>query len=645
MKIETDYEHLSQPMRRHIRALLSGSQSVPESIVNQQIRFERRIRDSGLSDKLIHLLAGVQDPQSRANEPFEIFVMGEGKHGKSTFINAVLGDHIAKTGWLPKTWCFNRYIAVESPSAHVKVFVDSHLMEKEDSPELKKMLGRPVGKFRNLEVYQVTHEMADVLIDNEEQLVGNSLGSSRPYHSPIMEIEWSIFAPNAILPGIRLVDTMGINQKLAPSSHLHHLKWQYERADAVIWIVAAEKIGAMELRKEMLEAKRYSKQLILVINKWDQLNESTRIRALKRAELEYGQLVSSVVPMSSLTALYALAGLSPESSDDEKAYAKSFKGVKNEGILKMSGMPLLKEVLSQFIDGRQQLTKNLQTYSALRAKGNEFRLMVNNAIEYAGKNIQLYEELTQKIKDARIESMNQINCDIDKLKNIALDNLRDRANSINYSTRHNARGLLQLDTLKNDLRTLVNNLENSATATYSGVLTWLAEDEHYRDPLFSPTGQVAAKISTKCLNKSTVKIDVGTITWNFQDPVDLIQQIFISINNVLTHIPIIGDYFRDLARKQEREATEQIRSEIKDKLIPQVKEQIESEKVKLIESTQLVAEDLLFDVDEQFALTGGLENHKNTLVKAKEALNGPIIEPLLITLPNKLLRQLNWSKL
>jgi hypothetical protein len=125
----------------------------------------------------------------------------------------------------------------------------------------------------------------------------------------------------------------------------------------------------------------------------------------------------------------------------------------------------------------------------------------------------------------------------------------------------------------------------------------------------------------------------------------LIQQIFITINNVLTHIPIIGDYFRDLARKQEREATEQIRSEIKNKLIPQVKDQIESVKVKLIASTQLVAEDLLFDVDEQFALTGGLENHKNTLVNANKALNGPIIEPLLITLPNKLLRQLNWSKL
>lgn len=78
MIVEPTYQELQHPMRRHIRGLLGHGQQLPPSLLEQERRLEHRIRTSGLTDRLIHLLAGVQDSQTRANEPFEVFVMGEG---------------------------------------------------------------------------------------------------------------------------------------------------------------------------------------------------------------------------------------------------------------------------------------------------------------------------------------------------------------------------------------------------------------------------------------------------------------------------------------------------------------------------------------------------------------------------------------
>jgi tRNA U34 5-carboxymethylaminomethyl modifying GTPase MnmE/TrmE len=645
MLINTTYEHLQQPMKRHMMALLSNGNSFAETLFDQQRRFETRIRESGLKDKLIHLLAGVQDPVARANQPFEIFVMGEGKHGKSTFINAVLGDYIAKTDWLPKTWCFNRYIALENPVDYIKIFVDLSLLESEDCTGLKEKIGDPVATYRNLGVFHVTKKMADNLIDCEEQMVRDSLGSTRPYYSPIMEIEWSISAPNAILPGIRLVDTMGINQNLAPSSHLHHLKWQYERADAVIWIVAAEKIGARELRKEMLEARRYSKQLIMVINKWDQLDESTKLRALKRAQQEYGELVSSIVPMSSLAAVYAVKGLPPQPSEDEKAWAKSNYGVEKEEILSISGLPVLRDNLRQFLDGRQQRTKNLQTYSALRQKGIEFRTMVSQAQNDAQANIQLHYDLNQKIEVAKRETENQIKSEFDQLEKLTLENIKYGIDTLNYENRNRIRSLLKLDSLENDFRLLINNQEALASERYASIITWLASSSRqYNESHFDPTGRVAESISTLCTTKTNVKVEIEKIRWSIPDPNDFLRDVLIGFGNLISNIPTIGEIFREIVREEKRKAAENIKVELRKNIVPQVQPNLRSAKVRLIEATKLVADDLLEDVNIQFEIAGGIESHKNTLNAAKKVLESPIVEPLLISVPVRVLKKLNWRK-
>jgi hypothetical protein len=49
-------------------------------------------------------------------------------------------------------------------------------------------------------------------------------------------------------------------------------------------------------------------------------------------------------------------------------------------------------------------------------------------------------------------------------------------------------------------------------------------------------------------------------------------------------------------------------------------------------------------VNIQFEIAGGIESHKNTLNAAKKVLESPIVEPLLISVPVRVLKKLNWRK-
>ena len=626
-----------------MRALLSHGSRTPKSVIEQERRFEQRIRTSGISDRLAHLLAGVQDAETRAAEPFEIFVMGEGKHGKSTFINAILGKNVAATDFLPKTWCFNRYIAVEHPADEVRLFVDPSLMQEGDARELKKFLGEPAGQCRGLLEYRINRKLADGIARAEECRVAESLGSSKPYFSPVMEKEWAVRAEDALLPGVRLVDTMGINQQLAPASHLHHLKWQYERADAVIWLVTAEKIGARELRKELLEARRYSKQLLLVINKWDQLSEEAKRRAADRSEKDYGGLVSAMVPMSALAAVVARQGLGQEQSDDERQWVRQHQTLSKTEVLELSGIPLIQKHLEQFLDGRQALTRNLQIYAALRQKGYEFRAMSTAAKGDAEANIELFEALQQKAREAKNSTESSISSSASAIKRSALSRVRQGIQAVDYDFRERARGLMQLDVIKNDVRLLAQNEALAGTGRYAGILTWLATHaKQYRESHFDATGRVAESIATLCTTKIDVRVEPSDMAWQVSDPTSLLQRVVIGIGDRLSGLPLIGNWIRDSVIEAKAKATTDIRKTLEQEVVPQVERLLESVREKLIGANRFVGMGLESDITAQFEEAGGSDRHRHTIQTLDLALSGPTVEPLLVLLPVRMMRRLGW---
>ena len=643
--VRVTYETDQATFKRHLRALLTCGNGITPSIVEQEKRLEKCVRRAELSERLAQLLSGLQNAERKADEPFEIFVMGEGKHGKSTFINSILGQNAAATDFLPKTWCFNRYIALENPPDIVRIFVDPRFLDDPGAAQLKQVLGAPSGDFRGLVEFRVTREQAEQIVFTEERQVSDSLGSQKPYFSPIVEMEWVVSSQKALLPGIRLVDTMGINQRLAPASHLHHLKWQYERADAVIWLVTAEKIGARELRKELLEARRYSKRLILVVNKWDQLSDASKQKALDRAKLEYGPLVSAIVPLSALAAVIARQGMSPTPTDDERHWAGKHQTISSADLLTMSGMPLLRQHLEQFLDGRSALTRNLQMYAALRQKGSEFRAMATTARSDAQANLELFDALNIKFSSARTETASKIADSTLNLSRKALRRVRTGIQKVDYDSNQSARGLLQLDAITNDLRMLVQSECLAANSRYADVLSWVASSaEQYRESEFSSTGRVANEILTSCTTKVDFHIELAKSEWTIPDPTNSIQRFLIGVGGLLSGVPLIGGFFKEAVKAAKAKATKEIREALEKDVVPQIEALFEDTKQRLMNANDNRAAALLSDCKKQFERSGGTAKHTRIITGIDSALSRPTIEPLLVALPVRMMRRFNWRK-
>jgi small GTP-binding protein len=217
---------------------------------------------------------------------FHLVVVGEFNHGKSTFVNALLGQNVLPTGVTPTTAAIHHLKYAEKPEATV--------------------------------VYQSGKRETIPFEDTRKFAVGG--GSSAD------EVDYlEVGLPAALLEErILLVDTPGVNDL---SLQRADITYSYiPRADAVLFLLDAGQIlkesERQFLNDKLLKASR--DKIVFVITKWDILNEDERKEALAYARAQLANLVKDpvVFPISAESAL-----------------------TKTEG----SGMPELLEHLTRFL--------------------------------------------------------------------------------------------------------------------------------------------------------------------------------------------------------------------------------------------------------------------------------------------------------
>jgi len=265
-----------------------------------------------IRDDLMNVLTDLVRTENGANHPsllsarsalerlegnrFNLVVLGQFKRGKSTFLNALLGDPLLPTAVVPLTAIVTlmRYGERERIEVH----------------------------FRDGRVREVTRsELADYITESGNP--ENRKGVDRV----------EVFLPAELLrDGLQLVDTPGVGSVFA-----HNTDVAYEflpNADAAVFLVTGDPPISQSEREFLRHARKYVGKLFFVQNKVDHLSPSEQRESLaftKRViEQELGREGLPIFPLSARLAL-------------EARVAKDLQG------LEASGLPDFEKALGDFL--------------------------------------------------------------------------------------------------------------------------------------------------------------------------------------------------------------------------------------------------------------------------------------------------------
>ena len=309
-------------------------------------------------------------------KPFELFVVGEGKFGKSTLVNCLLGEELSRVRVLPETRCFLRYVLTGQVATVARFYV-------RPKKGMHDWLIKALGAGRSVpELYQVTEH--DVELSRAKELLAEEVArlDAGGYDPAILEVERDVKRSmrSAFQSAVRIVDTQGLDQLFpdelkkksaglsdASSRDLFiewmnttprgkYLEWQFRRCDSVLWCVSAVRIGSAATEAALRYFSSYSKKIIVALTSIDRIPTKVGAldRVLTRASELYGDHVADICPVNGQQAWEAIA------SGDENA-------------LKKSGFSGLTNSIEEICTSQGNKVRNLSRYFAIRRTEHQYR--------------------------------------------------------------------------------------------------------------------------------------------------------------------------------------------------------------------------------------------------------------------------------
>ena len=197
------------------------------------------------------------------DQPLLVTVMGEFSSGKSTFVNAFIGEDVAPTGVTPTTATIN--VVKYGRERSGRILYRDGRAESLTWAELFERLPR---------LDAVTAAQVSVV---------------------------EILLPLEQLARVHLVDTPGLNSILP--EHEQVARGFISRADAVVWLFAVQQAGKASEREALARLKDEGVRVLGVLNKVDQIDAKEKASLTRHIEQELGGLVEAVVPVSARRAV------------------------------------------------------------------------------------------------------------------------------------------------------------------------------------------------------------------------------------------------------------------------------------------------------------------------------------------------------
>ncbi|WP_149717537.1 dynamin family protein [Campylobacter concisus] len=321
-----------------------------------------------LNDPSLHISEQIKESLNllidTLNEPPLIAVIGQFSSGKSTFLNALLGQDILPSGLTPVTAKAVRLKFAKMPLLSVKFINGSEsLLVSSDLAELNK-LGEQVSSM-------------------------------------------TLYAPSEILKEINFIDTPGLNS--LRDADTKETKNTLKKVSGAIWLSLANnaaKASELESIKEILKVNDL--KAICLINQKDKLNGGELESLLKHARQTYGELFEDIIAISSKQALLGITN-----NDKSLLEASNF----NEALKAIKECFLDKSLKENFIKARakkivklltNEQEKHLEIYDNAQLILDEFNGSLDDRLEaikeeFKPKIALRYSQMSEVIKLAADE--------------------------------------------------------------------------------------------------------------------------------------------------------------------------------------------------------------------------------------------------
>nr|QGT50313.1 ATP-binding protein [uncultured Helicobacter sp.] len=203
------------------------------------------------------------------NEPMKIAIIGQFSSGKSTFLNALLGEEILPSGITPVT---------------AKVCQISYGEEK--ALEIHYKNGRSI--FKHISFLNEVSDLENAKISH-----------------------YQLFLPLELLKTISFLDTPGFNSQ--NQSDTDTTNAVLEEVDGIIWLTLIDNVGKNSEKMILQEhIKRYASKSLCVLNQKDRLKHQSEIdTSLDYAKKAFAGLFEDVIAISAKNALKAKQAESP----------------------------------------------------------------------------------------------------------------------------------------------------------------------------------------------------------------------------------------------------------------------------------------------------------------------------------------------
>jgi tetratricopeptide (TPR) repeat protein/GTPase SAR1 family protein len=197
------------------------------------------------------------------DRPLQLTVMGEFNSGKSTFVNAFVGEEVAPMGIVPTTATINVLKYGTERGARV-IYRDDQVEEVPWAEVAALLRGLTAEEARRIRLVEVRY-------------------------------------PLELLQRVNVVDTPGLNSILP--EHEETAREFIAQADAVIWLFTVGQAGTASEREALVRVAAERKKLLGVLNKIDRADGDERQELLRHLAENFGDLVEHIVPFSAREAL------------------------------------------------------------------------------------------------------------------------------------------------------------------------------------------------------------------------------------------------------------------------------------------------------------------------------------------------------